>query len=691
MPRPPFQRDLFPRTERSLGNGGSRTEPTAVPPLEHCRRALHRRGGTMAGVVVVTMLAAWAATRCREPVFVSTATVVGQDLVPAVQTPAPIAPTRTNASPEGLQTIAEELGARDSVAAALAALGPRRAAALPLHWLRPNLLPGGGAPSTPIADAALRQLQIAVLPQSRVIQLQFQAASPKLAVDFLDALLSSYLERTQARQRSLGLARVNWLSAQADSARGQIEQAQAALADLARGHGLADPAEQASLAAQRWQQLASAENTAEIAAWQQADAARSGAPFSSGGTADESTAFSDLEVRRAAAAAEVMRLSAIYRPQAAPLQQAKQQLDSLDASLTALRDQARQARDRALASAQLQVQDLRDQLAKQAQRQAGLVSVLGAWDMDQRQLRANQTLYSNLLDQRDEAAAEAGAPDLPLRVADPAAAPPRAARPELAANLSMGFVLGCVLAVAAAWLLEVSDPRLFWPEAGELGVPLVAYTEAGYAAAAAAALAAQRSGAAALLVVGARAGAGATTVLAGLAREVASAVGTLLVLESNPRSPTPSDGAGLGELLAGHVALEEVLRRARGRFEPDRIALGAADVRPSLALSLAAGAGAELLNGACARYPMVLIDGGAVLEASEPSYWAGCAGFTLLVADRKTSRRQLRRALDRLEESGAAHIGLVLHGVPAPKRWIAPPLSFSSAPEPVTVLRQHAR
>jgi len=688
MPRPPFQRDLFPRPARAsldADPASRRTQRVVVAPAEACARALRRRGGAMTLVLALTILASWGANRCLQPVFQAAATTVGQDLVPAVQTSAQISSTQTNASPEGLQTLAEELGTRDSVAAALSVLGPGRAAMLPLHVLRPGLLPGARRSPSP-EEAALRQLQVSVLPQSRVIQLLFQAPTPALAADFLNALLASFLDRTQARQRSADLARVAWLSSQADSARSQIVQAQSALTELARRHGLADPAEQASLASQRWQQLASAESTAEIAALQQSDAVHAAAPS----TPDGWDAPADLLVHRAAAAAEVSRLSAIYRPQAAPMQQAKQQLESLDASLAALRDQARQSRDRALASAELQVQDLRRHLALQAQEQAALGPVLSAWDVGQRQLRARQTIYSSLLDQFQQAAAAAGAPDLPLRIVNPAQPPARALRPTLATSLSMGFVLGCALAVAAAWLLEATDTRLHWPEAGEMGVPLLAFTASADQSVAASALAAHRNGATVFLIVAARIGAGATTIISGLVREVSQVVGSVLVLDSNPLHADSGGGPGLSELLAGTAELEQVLRRGRAPGAPDTIAPGQADAGPSLALTLAAGRGAELLDAACARYAMVLIDGGPVLEAAEASHWATLADCTLVVADARTQPRQLRRALDQLEAFGAARLGLILNRVSPPRRWIAPLFPSAPAAEGVAVLRQRA-
>ncbi|MGH9393641.1 MAG: GNVR domain-containing protein, partial [Terriglobales bacterium] len=399
-----------------------------------------------------------------------------------------------------------------------------------------------------------------------------------------------------------------------------------------------------------------------------------------------------LEVRRAAAAAEVSRLSAIYRPQAAPLQQARQQLASLDASLAALRDQARQARARALAAAQLQVQNLREQLARQAQRQAGLAQVLDAWDLDQRQLHADQTIYTSLLDQLQQASAEAGAASPPLRIADPAVPPLRPLRPNLFSVLGMAVVLGCALAAITAWGLEATERRLRWPEAGELGVPLVAFTRPGESLEplAATVLAAQREFAAkVVLMVSAGNGVAASAVTLELARTLSPLVPQVLVLES--QCPAEADApAGLAELLAGQAAIEQVLQRGSSPGEPDRLLRGAAEVRPGLALCLAAGAGAELLTAARARYELVLINAGPVLEASEPCLWAGLADCTLVVADATCSPSRVRRALDVLEIAGAPSLGLILNRARPPRDWFAPPLASAPHAESVPVLHQRA-
>ncbi|HUX65886.1 MAG TPA: hypothetical protein VMV31_00200 [Terriglobales bacterium] len=718
MPPRPVQRDLFGRRAAAPALRGAAAAPPAPVAWG---RLLRRRGWALALVAGLSLAAAWAACRWRQPVYEASASVEAQPLAAPLRFVGDLPPAPAPGADE-VETRADELGSRAVIAAALRRLPPQEQQALPLRlWRRPRWLPRPPLAPGARLRAATRQLAIVPAPRGRFIQLRFRAASPALAADFLRQLIAADLRQAQVRDQALGRARVGFVAAQAEAARQRMQAAQAALDRWTAQHGLADPAAQLTLATQRWQQLAQAQTAAAIAGWEQADALAAGArPAARGGDALPS-APTDLEVRRAEAQAEVSRLSTLYQPQAAPLRQAQQALASLDASLEALRAQDRAARQRSLAAAQTQARDLAGAVARQARSQAALRQALGGFDLAQRGLAADQAVYSNLLDQLQQAVAEAGQAALPLRPADPAAAAELPIAPSRAAAFAYALVLGGLLGLATMWVLEASDDRLRLPEAGGLEAPLVAWLPP-LAPAPPAALAAPphpvlarglEGCVAALLlaqgeadtrvvyVTSAGRGEGKTTVALHLAQALAQAAPAVLLLDGNPHQPAlhlragAEAAPGLAELLAGRATVEQALRRGEGAAGLSYIPAGAVGVGPGLAVGLASGAGAELLAAARLRHRWIVVDGGPLLAGPEAGIWASLADCCLLVAaERRTSRRRLQQALRLVAASGVAGCGLVLNHAAA-ARHLALPTVWLAAPGPgaastVTPMRQSA-
>lgn len=684
MRRPPLQPELFGRRPIAVAPPAP---PVPLPPREAWRRILRRRGWLLAPALAVALGGGWLAVRCRQPWYAARAQVEVLPPPPpadAAAPPAPLSPADTAA----VATVAEELGSPANVAAALGRLPPAQAAALtppPLRspawlrraWLRLRPQPADAAART---AAVLRHLSVRVTDNSRLLSLDYTAPSPELAAAFLRQLDAAFLQDAAARQQAAARRRVAGLQAQSAAARQRVLAAAASLEQVARAQGLSDPAAQLAAAGQRWQQLTGAETTAEVhAAEQGAALAQPPAPNPAGVPAD-------LLVKRAQAAAEVQRLASIYQPEAAPRRQAEQQLAALDASIHTLMQQDRDAREQALAAVRRETQTLRRRLAAQAGDQAALQQRLAAFDLAQRPLAAERTAYSHLLDELQDAVAATAGAAAPIVLTAPAAASPRVLSPRLAPALASALLAGLVLGLAACWAWDRADDRLAWPEAGELGVGLAAAlprmsatepdTAPDFAPAlercTAALLRAQAdAGLHSVLICSPAAGEGKTTLALHLARQLARLGQSVLLLDGHARRPALDEPLGvprrpgLTEVLAGEATLEAALHPQSTReARPAFIAAGAPAA--GHCLHLAAGAAADLLAAARARFDWVLVDGPAVAESPEAGLWAGLTDSTWIVAGyRSTRRAALRQTLADLATAGAAHLALVINRAPA--------------------------
>lgn len=401
------------------------------------------------------------------PVYQAHASVEWQSLPPVIAFPVPSAPA-SSPSPTAdteLQTTAEELGSRALVGQVAQRIGP----ALEVHFWPWWHSTHAAAPvsATRLTQAVRRQLRVIPVAQSRVIKLQFEAPQAALAATFLNQLAAAYVARARERQRLYGLQRVQVLASRAASTRKAIVTAQAQVSAFALARGLADPGSAMKLATSQRQQLASAATAARIQITQQADTLAQNVDASP-------AAPVEIATERAKLAAEVARLQTIYQPQAAPLQQARQQLAGLDQSLAGWHRQARADAQRNLDAERRQAHDLAVALAEQASDQRSLANDLAHFDLERRGLEAQQAAYSSLLDQLQQAAAETGAGPAPLRIDDPAVAPPRPIRPDPVTTIVYSTLLGLLLGCGTLFLAERWNDGAVLPEAGELGAALLA-------------------------------------------------------------------------------------------------------------------------------------------------------------------------------------------------------------------------
>ena len=603
-----------------------------------------------------------------------------------VEAPPATAADGTGDNETQMQTLAEELGSRALVAEAAAAVGP----ALQTHLLKMpapwrGIVRRFGAPAPELGRIAGRQLQVATIPRSRLIRLQFTAARPDLAASYLARLIGDYGDQARERQREQQQTQVDQLSREAEAARRRVIAAQSRVLALAASHGVANAATQTTLAAQRWQQLASAETTAEINALQPPAAAESVSGLSAPTTPPE------LAAKRASLAAAVGRLAAQYQPQAAPLVEARQELAALDASLNDSQQRSLAAANQWLDAERQQARALDAAISRQAARETTLQQGLAALDPAQHDFQAAQAGYSSELQQLQAALAAAGVIQEPLHVVDPPFAPAVPVRPRTIVTLAYALAAGCALGVMALWWLEFTDDSLRVQDLEAARLPIVAMLpklrtrpeptptayERGINHGAAALMMAQaEAGVRSVFITSPLGGEGKSSIARALAACLHTAQQTVLVLDGNPHREAgeePRREAGIVELLAGEATVEQVLRQVgEGRGEPRAgayaIGLGGDSGDPKRNAArlplLLASAAQELMRAAQQRYDWVIIDGGAALAGPEAGLWASLCDTSLLVAQPgKSSRLGLLRAADAMRASGTPVAGVMLNQV----------------------------
>lgn len=710
MRYPPVQRELFAR--RPPRPAPSQATPPSAP-WQLGVGMVRRRLGLMLLVASAGVAGGLVSHYALAAKYEAVASVEVQQPPSPVRFGGTPPPSSFDSDPSTLlQTVAEELANRQRMGQVAGALG----AALIVHtWRRPSRWPRPRPQAGQVAMAAERQLQVAVIPHSRLVELRFTAPRPELAAEYLRRLLGQYIAATQARQREEAVVRVAALRSEVDAERAEVEAAQHDLLLVAKRYGLANPASELALATQRWQQLASAATAAKIAGVQQASELHHGLAQAPAATADSAASATPalLEAKRADLAAEIGRLAAQYRPEAAPLRQAQQQLAALDASLAAYQRQNLDLARQWLAAEQEQTQNLDAALGGQGRRQLALQGALNEYDLADRRLLADQATYSDLLTLWQQASTEASVTTPTLRVDDPPAASAQPMGAGWGTALAYSMLLGVGLAGLAAWIREQTNDALFPYHAPALGVELLgllptdslargpAFERALDGCTAALLLAQADAGIRVVQVTSVAEGEGKTNVSLQLARTLSGIAGAVLVLDANSDHPglcrqdRDDPSPGLAELLAGTATVEQALRRWPGDPAPWFLGAGesAGGEGAGYATRLASGAMADLLAAARLRFDWVIVDGGALSAGPETAIWASLADCTLVVAEHgRSSRRRLRRGLAHLGGAGASRVGLLLNRAPVARSlspefpWLAAPARLDSEVAPLRQL-----
>ncbi len=274
-------------------------------------------------------------------------------------------------------------------------------------------------------------------------------------------------------------------------------------------------------------------------------------------------------------------------------------------------------------------------------------------------------------------------------VASPATVPARATSPKKAQNLAIGLLLGLSLGILQAGLREVLDTRVrtradlsrvtdspilgvvpFDP--GSVSSPIAVdvdphsmraesyrrvrtnlkYVPLGNTNRA-------------ICVSSAIPGEGKSTSVVNIARALADAGASVLLIDADLRKPRIAkylglvDTVGLTSVLIGTATLRDVIQQT-GMVRLSALAAGHIPPNPSELLDT--DAMRTLIEEACATYDYVLIDTPPVLPVADATVLAShTAGVLLVVGANRTRRGQVTAAIETVEAANGKVLGLLLN------------------------------
>jgi len=548
----------------------------------------------------------------------------------------------------------------------------------------PEFAAGGAGPEAMDAaiDIFLEKLTVQWIRNSRLVTVGFESFDAELAARAANTLAQAYIRQTLEARSETATEASRWLARQVDDQRQKVGAAEVALQGVREREGIVNIDERRLLVDQRLRELGStltalkSQRVQKQALFRQMQGVRDPEELPE---ALRSKLIESLRVDLARLDRELAERRQRYLDQHPEVLRVQRQIEETRRTIAAESARIVRAAENEYQAAAAQEGSVASALEAAKAEALDLQRRAVQYDSLKRELEAGKEVLNSLLARYKQADVAQALESSNLRVADPATVPRHPIRPRRALDLLIGLLLGSVAGVALALLRDHLDDTLRAPDDVRLGLGtalLAAIPERRGPAAveegafhegyrllrAALGHAWREGGARAVLVTSTAPGEGKTLTSVQLARALASAGERTLLVDADLRKPEAHHvlaarrSPGLVDVLAGEAQLQDAVQPLAGGLD----FLGSGG--PVTADLLTADRVTPLLAEARRLYRWVVLDTSPVGAVADALVMAPSTDGVVVVAAAETvPRAAVRRTLERVAESGARVLGVVLN------------------------------
>jgi polysaccharide biosynthesis transport protein len=537
--------------------------------------------------------------------------------------------------------------------------------------------------------------------EGQIIKFSYDSTSPQLAAMVANGVADSFINASLQRRYEASAYARNFLERQIAKTRGDLERSERQLVAYAQAQGIINTGSGPDASGQpggggsnsdanslqgeslvtlnRALADATARRVAAEGAYRQAQA--------TGPTAEVTASTQALRQQRAQLEADYQQKLTFMKPEHPDMISLRSQINELDkqigresAQMSSGRTNTLLADYRAALSAEHSLQ------ARVAQLKGAVLNLRGRsiqYNILQREVDTNRSLYDALLQRFKEIGVAGGIGLAPVSIVDRADTPTFPFKPNVFLNLIAGLGLGLLAGLAAAVGLEfVNDTiktredvrsKLSLPCLGlvpvtgkdsfveELKNPASIVSEAYSAVVAALRFSTEAGMPKVLFVTSTQPTEGKSSTALALAQNFARREKSVLLIDGDLRKPAfraANDRVGLSKLLTTEDGIDEhvVLTQHPGLW-----LLPSGPVPPNPADLLSTARIRKVLREATERFDLVVIDGPPTLGlADAPLLSSAATNILFVVESGKTRTRAAIEALNRLEATGAHVLGAIL-------------------------------
>ena len=539
-------------------------------------------------------------------------------------------------------------------------------------------------------------LKVVAPEEGRLIRFSFVSTSPQLAAAVANGVADNFINSALQRKYESSAYARNFLERQISKTRSDLERSERELVAYAQKQGIVTSGGSAdgkspggdSGSLQGDSLFALNQALADATARRVAAEGAYRGTLSTGPTADVTTGTAALRQDRARLQAEYQQKREFMKPEHPEMQSLQAQINELDRQI------ARESSAMSSGRTNTLLADYRAALAAERALQGRVAALKGdvlnlrgrsiQYNIFQREVDTNRSLYDALLQRYKEIGVAGGIGVAPVSIVDRADPPLFPFKPRLFLNLLIGLTFGLLAGAAAAAGLEFINDTIknredvrkkldlacvgIVPQSGakesfldELKSPTSSVSEAYSAMIAALRYSTEDGMPKALLLTSTRSGEGKSSSAFAIAQNYARLGRNVLLIDSDLRKPafkTEAEDVGLSQLLTTDDPLADHLVPTQ---HDNLTLLPSGPVPPNPADLLSTGRLRKIVAEASEHFDLVLIDGPPTLGLADAPLLAAAAGNVVFAIEAgKTRTRAVIDALNRLEAVGAHVLGVVL-------------------------------
>jgi len=325
---------------------------------------------------------------------------------------------------------------------------------------------GAGAKRPAILGAFLGGLSVKRVPNSRLIEVRFEAEDPRLAAQVVNAHLQNYIEQNFRSKYDATIQASNWLSSELEELRIKVEKSEDARLAYERQNQIWQIDEKQDITTQKLADLSKVVTEAQTGMAEKEALYR----MAQTGNVDalpaarENPVIQDVLKRKSETDAAYADAVNQYGPNYPKVQRlAAQQKEEADDLINAQKTMVESIQEE-YNTARSHVEILQGSLDKQKAEANDLAEKLVQYHILQHDAEANKQLYDGLLQKLKEATISVGLRSSNIRVVDPALVPSGPSRPQKSRNILLAFLVGLVGGIGLAIFREYLDNTVKSPD-----------------------------------------------------------------------------------------------------------------------------------------------------------------------------------------------------------------------------------
>jgi polysaccharide biosynthesis transport protein len=326
---------------------------------------------------------------------------------------------------------------------------------------------GGAIQKRPaILSAFLGSMGVKRVPNTRLIEVTFEAEDPQLAAGIVNSHLQNYIEQNFKSKYDATTQASTWLSSELEDLRMKVEKAEDARIAYQRENQIWQIDEKQDITTEKLNDLSKAVTESQTSLAEKEALYR----MAVSGNVDAlpeaqgNPVVEDLLKRKSDLSEQYAEALALTGPNYPKVQRLAVQQKEVDENLAKARKTMVETVQEEYNTARSHVEILQEALDKQKTQANDLAEKLVQYHILQHDAESYKQLYDGLQQKLKEATLTAGLHSTNIRVVDPALAPSGPSRPQKARNILLAFLVGLIGGVGLAIFREYLDNTVKSPD-----------------------------------------------------------------------------------------------------------------------------------------------------------------------------------------------------------------------------------